>query len=423
MAKQVKMANPGVSGTQSLIIPITNIYDGSDYSATLLVGSNKAPVNVILDTGSSTLAVTPKAYAAANDTDLKPTTYAQWVMYGTGGWIGPVINTTLVFGTGPQVTLQAAPIAITDSQQKGNFTGVDGIMGLAYNGLNSAYEFKSYLEKAYPKSPFTYPWPFKSGGHFTIFVNKFKQLITSQHIPGTDIVPYFTELAQNGVVANKFAFYTKRSWVHLATTNKAQIAKDPLNQGFFILGGGEEQTDLFTGDCLDVDVQADLYYNTNLVAVQVAGSDPVNALPLQQEYNYMVSNSIVDSGTSDLSLSKDVYDAITASLQKLDPSFITQINGAAQNGVAMTDLDLAKWPDINFILSGLTGNEVTLTCTPETYWQVNFPAPGRASFQINGPVEESANQSILGLPLMNNYYTVFDRSLDSNGIIRFATIK
>jgi hypothetical protein len=32
-------------------------------------------------------------------------------------------------------------------------------------------------------------------------------------------------------------------------------------------------------------------------------------------------------------------------------------------------------------------------------------------------------QSILGLPLMNNYYTVFDRSLDPGGVIRFAAIK
>jgi hypothetical protein len=27
------------------------------------------------------------------------------------------------------------------------------------------------------------------------------------------------------------------------------------------------------------------------------------------------------------------------------------------------------------------------------------------------------------LPLLNNYYTVFDRSLDRNGIVRFAPIK
>jgi len=35
----------------------------------------------------------------------------------------------------------------------------------------------------------------------------------------------------------------------------------------------------------------------------------------------------------------------------------------------------------------------------------------------------SMPQSILGLPLMNNYYTVFDRSQDAYGIILFAARK
>jgi len=50
-------APPAVASPQSLRIPITNVYGGGDYTATLLVGSQKKPANVILDTGSSTLAV------------------------------------------------------------------------------------------------------------------------------------------------------------------------------------------------------------------------------------------------------------------------------------------------------------------------------------------------------------------------------
>ncbi len=420
----VKVAKPGVTGTKSLVIPITNIYDGSDYSAKLFVGSNKVPVNVILDTGSSTLAVTPKAYHAASDTDLKATTLAQMVMYGTGGWIGPVVNTTLGMGEGTdQVTLSGAPIAITYAQQKNNFTGVDGIMGLAYGQLNGAADLKDYLTKTRPAEPVTYPWPFP-GGHFTIFANKYAQLIRSLNLTATDIQPYFQELEENGVVANKFAFYTKRSWVNIASTDSREIEKDPLNQGFFVLGGGEEQTHLYKGEFLDIDVQHDFYYNTNLVAVQVDGSTRVNALPLQPKYQaFMITNSIIDSGTSDLTLAQDVYNAIMDSLKQLNPSFATQISAATQTGVAMTDGDLSKWPNINFIFSGLTGNEVTLTCTPQTYWQTNFPKPGTASFQISGPMQgDDSNRSILGLPLMNNYYTIFDRSTNQNGIIRFAAI-
>lgn len=420
----VKVAKPGVSGTKSLVIPITNVHDGSDYSAQLLVGSNKTPVNVILDTGSSTLAVTPKAYHAASDTDLKATTLAQMVMYGTGGWIGPVVHTTLTMGGGAdQITVAAAPIAITYAQQKNNFAGVDGIMGLAYNQLNGAADLKGYLTSTRPAEPVTYPWPFPLG-HFTIFANKYAQLIKSLHLTPVDIQPYFTALAQNGVVANKFAFYTKRSWVNVASNNNEEVAKDPLNQGFFVLGGGEEQTHLYKGAFLDIDVQHDVYYNTNLIAVQVDGESRVNALPLQPKYAaFVVSNSIIDSGTSDLTLAQDVYDAIMQSLKKINPSFNTQIAAASQNGIAMSDLDLSKWPNINFIFTGLTGNEVTLTCTPQTYWQTNFPKAGMAAFQISGPMQgDDSNRSILGLPLMNNYYTVFDRSTNKNGIIRFAPI-
>jgi hypothetical protein len=36
-------------------------------------------------------------------------------------------------------------------------------------------------------------------------------------------------------------------------------------------------------------------------------------------------------------------------------------------------------------------------------------AAGQASFKVTGPLSE-ANQSNLGLRLLNNYYTVFDRS-------------
>src|SRR5437763_9891512 len=49
--------------------------------------------------------------------------------------------------------------------------------------------------------------------------------------------------------------------------------------------------------------------------------------------------------------------------------------------------------------------------TPQTYWQTNHPDVGKAVFQIGG----GEAQSIFGLPLLNNYYTVFDRSADKNG--------
>jgi hypothetical protein len=299
-------------------------------------------------------------------------------------------------------------------------------MGLAYNGLNAAYDFKSYFAKL-GKPQTTYPWPFP-GKNFKTFSVSFNDLIKTNNVPEPDITPYFDELEDNKVVANKFAFYTLRSWVSMRAGSEQAVAADPLNQGVFVLGGGEEQTDLYQGTFVNVGVLDDLYYNTNLKSVQVAGCAAVAAAPLQPQYkNFLISNSIVDSGTSDLSLAADVYQAILKGLKQLNPAFAQAIADYAaaakqEQGLPAAKLNLKQWPNIHFTLTGENGEDVQLTCSPQTYWQMDFPNPGQAAFQINGPLDH-ANQSILGLPLMNNYYTVFDRSLDSQGVIRFAPIK
>lgn len=425
--RAAQSSSSGNGAPKTIRIPITNVFDGSDYSAAIRIGSNGVPANVILDTGSSTLAVVPSVYAAANDTDMKPTSYAQQVLYGTGGWIGPVVNTSLTFGDteGNEVTLPSAPIAITVAQAQNNFTGVDGIMGLAYDSLNTAYDLTAYLSGQKVNPPVTLPWPFPSA-NFTNASTQFNNLTKSMKPDA--IEPYFTELEALGLVPNKFAFYTLRSWVRCASNNKSAIAADPWNQGIFILGGGDdgsEQGALYTGNFLDVDVLHDVYYNVNLISVQVAGTPAVKAKPLQPQYAGAASNCIVDSGTSALVLSNDVFEAVLAALQKLNPTFIGTIRHAAQHGISSTLLNLAQWPTITFNVTGANGGSVALTCSPQTYWQEDFPSPGIAQFQISpAGTNDPVNQSILGLPLMNNYYTVFDRSQGSgNGVVRFAAIK
>lgn len=421
-------AASGSAAPKTIRIPITNVFDGSDYSAAIRIGSNGVPANVILDTGSSTLAVVPSVYDGTKDTDMEPTSIAQEVLYGTGGWIGPVVNTAVSFGDtqGDEVTLPSAPIAITIAQAPNNFTGVDGIMGLAYNSLNTAYDLKAYLTGQKVNPPNTFPWPFPAGN----WANASKQFseLTRSMTP-VEVDPYFTALESQGLTANKFAFYTLRSWVRCASNNKSAIAADPWNQGIFILGGGDdgsEQGELYTGDFLDVDVLHDVYYNVNLISVQVGNRPAVKAKPLQPQYAGAASNCIVDSGTSALVLSNDVFEAILAALEKINVKFIGSIRHAgAQNGISSSLLNLAEWPDITFNVTGASGGSVALTVTPQTYWQEDFPTPGTTQFQISPAGSgDPVNQSILGLPLLNNYYTVFDRSQGAgNGVVRFAAIK
>jgi hypothetical protein len=399
----------------ALRVPITNIYAGGDYTAQISIGSPGATANVILDTGSSTLAVSDSIYAARDDTARQATALAQDVLYGTGGWTGPVVTTTIAIGLNGQNVSIDTYLALTIEHETGGFGNADGILGLAFNQLNSAYNLTTYLTQQGIDPPVTYPWPFTTGTTSSVALKQFAAFL--RRMREEDLPPYFTELELQDVTKNIFAFYTLRSTVSMRTPDPAS---DPANNGFFILGGGPEQADLYTGEFVNVDVVDDLWYNTNLLAVQVAGSGPVEAQPLPKQYaKSYVSNSIVDSGTNRLFLAPDVYNAIMSSLNAVNPAFAQVARQASDQPVPAADLSLADWPDITFVLQGEGGQPVPLTCAPSTYWQLDMPAAGQAMFMIlNG----GGLQSILGLPLLNNYYTVFDRTQDAYGVIRFAPI-
>jgi hypothetical protein len=396
----------------ALRVPISNVFGGGDYTAPIAIGSNGTTANVILDTGSSTLAVIPKVYDVTGDRDAETTALAQDVIYGTGGWAGPVVKTKVLLGT--EGGSLSSYIAVTADDEPGGFGQADGILGLAYNVLNNAYDLSSYL-KEHGEHSVTFPWPFPTK-NTSAAVQQFASLM--QRMPQQDLPPYFTALEDAGIEKNMFAFYTLRSMPSMRT---AHPEEDPLNQGFFIMGGGPEQDDLYTGDFVNVDVVNDAWYNTDLLSVQVAGGAKHVAKRLSAQFGKtMVSNSIVDSGTNSLALAKDVFMAILSSLEKLNPDFIKAIQTAANGTLATSSLDLDTWPDITFTLKGETGEPVPLTCSPSTYWQSDCPESGQALFAMES---SGMPQSILGLPLMNNYYCVFDRTQDAYGVIRFAPIK
>jgi hypothetical protein len=397
-------------------IPINNVKGGGDYTGEIRVGSQGAVANVILDTGSSTLAVIPRVYKVAEDQNVTLTSFAQLVTYGTGGWSGPVLQTTLSMGSGGNQASVNTYIAIADEQLPHNLGPADGILGLAFNSLNAAYDLTAYLTSHNVNPPVTYPWlfPVRTSAAALQQVEQFLARLTE-----IDLTPYFTALETANVTRNIFAFYTLRSTPNMASGNPAT---DPLNNGIFVLGGGLDQTDLYTGAPLNVAVLDDLYYNTNLKAVQVGNAAPVgvNPLPASQAKS-LGSNSIVDSGTNSLVLAQDVYDAVISGLGSLSANFATLVREATSKGaVPQSNLNLRNWPDIKFVMQGADGSDVTLICAPATYWQTDAYQAGYAAFQINNG--GNFPLSILGLPLFNNYYTVFDRTQNPYGTINFAPI-
>jgi hypothetical protein len=103
-------------------------------------------------------------------------------------------------------------------------------------------------------------------------------------------------------------------------------------------------------------------------------------------------------------------------------SALTQFSISAGQSVDQSQIDLASWPDLSLTLQGASGLPVVLTVAPGNYWQFDAMQQGRALANMYGDEGSLGGQSILGLPLLNGYYTVFDRTAASgHGVINFAT--
>jgi hypothetical protein len=370
-------------------VPITNIYAGGDYTGRILVGPGLQPMNVLLDTGSSALALNAKKYRPNLAGGDKSTHLAQTDSYGDGSsWAGAVITTELSIGGGTaSVDLPGGNAAIAYIASADMFGATDGILGLAYAPLDDAFTM--------PDDTWTH---------------QYSAVEVRTGRPG-QIKPYLTQLADAGAVSDRISFLTRRSFIHVGGGD----GNDPLNQGVMIVGGGEESTDLYTGAFQTVKVLADDWYNTNLKAVIVGSADPI--VGRIQGPKGMPSNSIVDSGTNSLDLSPQMLRALLSKFSSAQQALLTKsiLDGKL---VSAGDLNLAGWPTLTFVLQSDAG-DVSLKVAPSDYWQVNTENVGSAMAAIT---EGEPGLAILGLPLMNGYFTIFDGEADGGrGVIKFAS--
>lgn len=410
-------------------LPITIVPAKGGYCAPIQIGCNQEVAHLLLDTGSSTIAVETKAYKHADDYYLKPTPLAQAITYGAGGWAGPIVETHLSLEhDNKRMLLKDTHIAVIKTEQQDNFYGADGILGLGYRELNRAHDLTEYFTERNHDPAHTYPWPFEvesSKQGIRQFRNQLKQY------PGLYPKAFFTQLEEQKISKNKFALYTKRSIVHVAdpTYTDEHLHADPLNQGLLILGAGEVHRELYHGNLETIDVVHDSYYNTKLISMQVGDGREIAAPPIQDNYRSKGrSNSIIDCGSSFLVLQRYLYQELMDELIDLDVSFISHIErfqnaNQAGKGYFPTDLDLTKWPEIHFYFLSPYGEKIRMSCTPDNYWQINALEHGRAYFMIMDQLKNWPDMSIMGLPLMSDYYCVFDREYDANGVIKVAKVK
>lgn len=372
-------------------LPISNILRDGDYTCVMEVGANNVNVNLILDTGSSVFAIHSDRYNPTKDSDAKLTKLAQTITYHSGSWSGAVINTRIQPDKNhPQASLKSVPLSVVYAEQDNIFGNADGILGLAYQTLDNAVLM--------PETT----WP----QHYTK-----EQLAKGET---HSITPYFTQLETENSIANKFAFVTQRSRISYASKDPKT---DPLNWGYFIMGECEQCTDLYSSHFETINVLHDKFYNTHLKSIQLGDASPIKIPPMAWS-NQPNSNSIIDSGTNSILLSPDIFEKVVLSL----PSHNNQNWGSTlQLGVAMmNEIDIKSWPTLTFLFDGPDG-DVSLMVKPETYWQENNPAAGIAKCVLKST--QGPEMNILGLPLFNNYFTLFDRSAGNGlGVIRFATL-
>jgi hypothetical protein len=370
-------------------IPITNIYMGGDYTGQIFVGPEGRPMNVILDTGSSALSLDGHKYKPDLANGDESTHLAQTDSYGDGSsWTGAVIQTKVTVGTGSNaISLSDGNAAIAYTRSANMFRSADGILGLAYAPLDDA---------------------------FTMPQDTWRHKYTSTQVragKGGAIQPYLTQLAGEGVTSDIISFVTHRSFIHAGGAN------DPLNKGIMVIGGGYDETDLFTGSFQKVKVLSDDWYSTNLKAIIVGNSDPIAAR--LQGPKGMPSNSIVDSGTNSLNISPQTLQAMISKFSAQQQGLLNQ---SVMDGklVSTADLNLGSWPTLTFVMQGDAG-DVSLQVPPPNYWQVDTEQAGAALAAIT-PGEDGL--VILGLPLMNGYFTVFDGEADGGkGVVAFAALK
>ena len=421
----------GKTENKMLRMPITNVYAKGGFSAAVSFGSRQDTVQLMLDTGSSTLVVTQHAYDSLQDASLQPTMFAQCVQYGLGGWYGPVVKTEVdMLAHGEGMCLKDTHVSIATVLKEGCFANSDGILGLAYHRLNDAHSLESYLTEKEISPKVTWPW--SSTKIETETITEFNDFLEKQ--PMEVIEPYFTQLEEEGITANKFSFVTRRSSIHHASPDLSveQLKIDPLNQGLFILGGGEENTDLYQGEFKRIRVIDDVYYNVNLLKVKVGDAEPIEVPKLVgTDLKHYHSNAFVDTGASLIALESSVFDGIIQCFEQINPDFKKILEPFLtfefkEEGIPLEDLNLADWPDIEFIFESSVSSaesETSILCKASDYWQVNAPSYGQASFKIMSQVPGWPDQSILGLPLISDYYVVFSRFENEFGDIKFAQIK
>lgn len=280
-----------------LMIPLTMAYAEGGYTATVSVGSQRKRLQLMLDTGSSALAVRQSCYQLTQDQNVQLSADVQIMSYGAGGWAGSIVKSTVAVESAAGAELKAtAEFAVIVDEPSHNFYQADGIWGLAYAALDSVYQAQQFLSEHQIEPALSWPWPAQVLAP-SAPLNQLRQLL--QNCPRRQVEPFFGALQQQQHMPNRFGLLTRRAVYHHhgeQATSAADVI-DPLNKGFLVLGGGEECAELYQGPVSSICLVHDRYYNTELLQIQLEGCDVFEVPALDEKdvaaYAVIVFSTVV----------------------------------------------------------------------------------------------------------------------------------
>lgn len=336
---------------------------GQGYFIATDLGTPAQRINVLVDTGSSNFAVaaSPHPYLPFYFHKDKSTSYTDLnrpvaVPYTQGNWEGELGSDLLRFVEGPNATVRVNVASILSSENFYiNGSMWEGILGLGYPRLSK---------------------------------------------PDSSVLPVFDQFVNDGVVKDSFS-------MQLCGSSEIEFSSEPTVAGTMVFGEVDEE--LYEGDLLYTPVVKKWYYEVVITDIAVGGE----SLNLDcKKYNY--DKTIVDSGTTNLRVSEEVFEGILDRLKKFDKLGVPEEFWIGRQMMCW-NYDKTPWeefPDMSIsLLSSISNSkEFRLKIPPQLYLRETIergPLPGQHCYKF--AITKADKGTVIGAVIMEGFYVVFDR--------------
>lgn len=346
---------------------------GQGYYLAILLGTPAQMLNVLVDTGSSNFAVgaskheyLPQYYMRDKSLTYRSENKDVSVLYTQGCWVGRLGSDLLRFVDGPNATVRVEVASILSSEQFFiNGSMWEGILGLAYSRLSK---------------------------------------------PDSTVIPVFDQFVENGIVKDSFS-------MQLCGSSELDPLADPTVAGTMVFGGID--ADLYDGEMLYTPIVKKWYYE--VVITDIAVNTTQESLNLDcKKYNY--DKTIVDSGTTNLRVSEEVYNGILTKLKKYDKLHSPDDfwNGKQMMCWTYDKTPWDKFPNlyISLLSSVSSSKHFTLKVPPQLYLRETIergPYDSQRCYKF--AITKADKGTVIGAVIMEGFYVVFDRQ---NSQVGFA---